>query len=56
MGISPHQYVIQQRVERAVMLLKTDLTIAQKNAYVEQEIAKWRLLSESTDYGQTQGI
>lgn len=28
-GISPHQYVIQQRVERAkVMLMKTDLTIA----------------------------
>ncbi len=28
-GISPHQYVIQQRVERAkVMLAKTDLTIA----------------------------
>ncbi|KYC37836.1 hypothetical protein WA1_04830 [Scytonema hofmannii PCC 7110] len=29
MGISPHQYVIQQRVEKAkVMLLKTDLAIA----------------------------
>jgi AraC family transcriptional regulator len=29
MGISPHQYVIQQRVERAkLMLLKTDLAIA----------------------------
>jgi AraC family transcriptional regulator len=29
MGISPHQYVIQQRVERAkLMLSKTDLTIA----------------------------
>ena len=29
MGISPHQYVIQQRVERAkVMLMKTDLAIA----------------------------
>ena len=29
MGISPHQYVIQQRVERAKsMLSKTDLTIA----------------------------
>lgn len=29
MGIPPHQYVIQQRVERAkVMLLKTDLTIS----------------------------
>ena len=29
MGISPHQYVIQQRVERAkVMLLTTDLPIA----------------------------
>ncbi|NEQ27323.1 MAG: helix-turn-helix transcriptional regulator, partial [Microcoleus sp. SIO2G3] len=29
MGISPHQYVIQQRVEQAkVMLLKTDLAIA----------------------------
>jgi AraC family transcriptional regulator len=29
MGIAPHQYVIQQRVERAeVMLSKTDLTIA----------------------------
>jgi AraC family transcriptional regulator len=29
MGISPHQYVIQQRVERAqVMLTKTDLAIA----------------------------
>lgn len=29
MGISPHQYVIQQRVERAkVMLSKTDLAIA----------------------------
>ncbi|MBW4429804.1 MAG: AraC family transcriptional regulator [Nostoc desertorum CM1-VF14] len=29
MGISPHQYVIQQRVEQAkLMLLKTDLTIA----------------------------
>ncbi len=28
-GISPHQYVIQQRVERAkLMLLKTDLAIA----------------------------
>jgi AraC family transcriptional regulator len=28
MGISPHQYVIQQRVERAkVMLSKTDLAI-----------------------------
>ncbi|MBV8882715.1 MAG: helix-turn-helix transcriptional regulator [Chroococcidiopsidaceae cyanobacterium CP_BM_RX_35] len=28
-GISPHQYVIQQRVERAkMMLLKTDLAIA----------------------------
>lgn len=28
-GISPHQYVIQQRVERAkLLLLKTDLTIA----------------------------
>ncbi|MDV2997503.1 MAG: Exoenzyme S synthesis regulatory protein ExsA [Chroococcidiopsis sp. SAG 2025] len=30
MGISPHQYVIQQRVERAkLMLLKTDLAIAE---------------------------
>lgn len=29
MGISPHQYVIQQRVERAkTMLSKTDLAIA----------------------------
>ena len=29
MGISPHQYIIQQRVERAkLMLLRTDLTIA----------------------------
>ncbi len=29
MGISPHQYVIQQRIERAkVMLMKTDLAIA----------------------------
>jgi AraC family transcriptional regulator len=29
MGISPHQYVIQQRVERAkLMLSKTDLAIA----------------------------
>ncbi|BAU15386.1 transcriptional regulator [Leptolyngbya sp. NIES-3755] len=29
MGISPHQYVIQQRVERAkVMLSRTDLSIA----------------------------
>jgi AraC family transcriptional regulator len=29
MGISPHQYVIQQRVEQAkLMLLKTDLAIA----------------------------
>lgn len=29
MGVSPHQYVIQQRVERAkMMLLKTDLAIA----------------------------
>ncbi len=29
MGISPQQYIIQQRVERAkLMLLKTDLTIA----------------------------
>ncbi|MGC1308415.1 MAG: helix-turn-helix transcriptional regulator [Phormidesmis sp.] len=29
MGISPHQYVIQQRVEREkVMLKKTDLAIA----------------------------
>ena len=29
MGISPHQYVIQQRVEQAkVMLMKTDLAIA----------------------------
>jgi len=29
MGISPHQYVIQQRVERAkLMLRKTDLAIA----------------------------
>jgi len=29
MGISPHQYVIQQRVERAkLMLLRTDLAIA----------------------------
>ncbi|MBW4594469.1 MAG: AraC family transcriptional regulator [Brasilonema angustatum HA4187-MV1] len=29
MGISPHQYVIRQRVERAeMMLLKTDWTIA----------------------------
>jgi AraC family transcriptional regulator len=29
MGISPHQYVIRQRVERAkVMLMKTDLAIA----------------------------
>ena len=29
MGVSPHQYVIQQRVERAKMMLsKTDLAIA----------------------------
>jgi transcriptional regulator GlxA family with amidase domain len=29
MGISPHQYVIQQRVQRAkTMLAKTDLAIA----------------------------
>jgi len=27
-GLSPHQYVIQQRVEQAKLLLTTDLTIA----------------------------
>jgi AraC family transcriptional regulator len=32
MGISPHQYVIQQRVERAkIMLIRTDLAIRAKH-------------------------
>ncbi|WGV28952.1 helix-turn-helix domain-containing protein [Halotia branconii] len=34
MGISPHQYVIQQRVEQAkLMLLKTDLAITLQDSF-----------------------
>jgi YesN/AraC family two-component response regulator len=51
-GISPHQYVIQQRVEQAkLMLSKTDLaiTLGDSFAYRRHRSTSWFLQSKPSD-------